>query len=174
MTGDARENVTPTAGDAGPRRWTPAERAAALTRFIAWVPVLGLFAGAVTLVMLAAVETYRVVLTGLAGDLSKKEALLGFIELADVFLLGVVLYIMALGLFELFIDDRLPLPHWLEFHSLDDLKEKLVGVVVVVLAVSFLGKVIESSDALGTMRLGLGIAATTLALAAFQGKLTKK
>ncbi len=59
-------------------------------------------------------------------------------------MLAVVLYIMAVGLYELFIDDNLDLPAWLVIHNLEDLKEKLVGVVIVVLAVFFLGRVIES------------------------------
>lgn len=152
---------------------TPLRRVAAWTRFVAMIPVVGLFIGAVTLVVMAAVEMYRVIGHAVAGELEKKVAVLDFIELADVFLLAVVLYIMALGLFELFIDDRLPLPHWLEFHSLDDLKEKLIGVVVVVLAVSFLGKVIESGSAEELMQLGIGVAAVIVALSYFLKRIAK-
>lgn len=153
---------------------SPLRRAAAFTRYVVMIPVAGLFFGAVTLVLMAGVEVYKTILEAIGGHLEKKVAVLDFIELADVFLLATVLYIMALGLFELFIDDSLPLPHWLEIHTLDDLKEKLVGVVVVVLAVSFLGKVIEAESARALMELGIGVAAVIGALSYFLGRIAKK
>ena len=153
---------------------SPLRRFTAWTRYVIVIPVAGLFIGAVTLVVMAGFEVYKTVMHALSGGLEKKVAVLDFIELADVFLLATVLYIMALGLFELFIDDRLPVPHWLEIHTLDDLKEKLVGVVVVVLAVSFLGKVIEADSARALLELGIGIAAVIAALSYFLGKISKK
>lgn len=152
----------------------PARRIAAWTRYVAVVPVVGLFLGAVTLVVIAGIDVYQIIALAFTGELDKKVAVLDFIELADIFLLATVLYIMSLGLFELFIDDRLPLPHWLEIHTLDDLKEKLVGVVVVVLAVSFLGKVIEAESARALMQLGLGVAAVIVALSYFLGRISKE
>ncbi|MCG2807214.1 MAG: YqhA family protein [Coriobacteriia bacterium] len=152
----------------------PWRRLTAWTRFIMLIPVAGLFFGSLTLVTMAGVEVYRTIVEAIGGHLEKKLAVLEFIELADVFLLATVLYIMALGLFELFIDDRLPVPHWLEIHTLDDLKEKLVGVVVVVLAVSFLGKVIEAQSARDLMELGVGVAAVIAALSYFLGRIGHK
>lgn len=146
-----------------------ARRVPAYTRFIIAVPVIGLLAGAVTLTVMAGIETVLTIGHALAGELAKKEAVLEFIELADVFLLSTVLYIMALGLFELFIDDSLPLPAWLEIHSLDDLKKKLVGVVAVVLAVAFLGSVIQGADAQALMYEGVGIGAIVVAMGYFLG-----
>lgn len=146
-----------------------ARRVPAYTRFIIAVPVIGLLAGAVTLTVMAGIETMLTIGHAMAGELAKKEAVLEFIELADVFLLSTVLYIMALGLFELFIDDSLPLPAWLEIHSLDDLKKKLVGVVAVVLAVAFLGSVIQGADAQALMYEGVGIGAIVAAMGYFLG-----
>jgi len=148
-------------------------RVPAYTRFVVGIPVLGLFAGAVTLTVMAGIETVRTILHALGGDLEKKAAVLEFIELADVFLLATVLYIMALGLYELFIDDTIPLPPWLEIHSLDDLKQKLVGVIAVVLAVSFLGSVIKGVAASDLMALGVGIAAVVAAMGYFLGGVAK-
>lgn len=92
---------------------------------------------------------------------------MAFIDLADLFLVGTVLYVMALGLYELFIDDRLPLPAWLEIHDIDDLKGKLVGVVVVVLAVFFLGEAVGGDGQRDVLRLGGGIALVIAALTYF-------
>ncbi len=139
------------------------------TRFVIMIPVLGLFASAVTLTVMAAIETARVIGHAVTGELVKKDAVLDFIELADIFLLATVLYIMSLGLYELFIDDSIPLPDWLSIHSLDDLKNKLVGVIAVVLAVSFLGSVIKGIDPQALMHQGLGIAAVVAAMGYFLG-----
>jgi uncharacterized membrane protein YqhA len=147
-----------------------ASRVPAYTRFVVVIPVLGLFASAVTMVILAALGVAKSVQHAIRGELGKSEAIFEFIELADAFLLATVLYIMALGLYELFIDDRLPLPEWLAFHTLDDLKEKLLGVVIVVLGVQFLGAVMGASTPESIMYRGLGIAAVIAALAFFLSK----
>lgn len=137
------------------------------SRFLVGIPVLGLMAGATTLVVMAAISTVGTVAEAIGGHLTKAETVLHFIELADVFLLSTVLYIMALGLYELFIDDNLVLPAWLTIHSIDDLKSRLVSVVVVVLAVSFLGMVIEGAAALELLYRGLAIAAVVAAMGYF-------
>ena len=65
------------------------------------------------------------------------------VELIDMFLLSTILYIVSLGLYKLFIDPKLPLPGWLEIDDLNDLKERILGVILVLLAISFLGYVVE-------------------------------
>ena len=146
------------------------ERIPGYSRFLVGIPVLGLLVGATTLVVMSAITTVHTVGMAIEGQLTKSEAVLDFIELADVFLLATVLYIMALGLYELFIDDRLTLPHWLEIHTIDDLKSRLVGVIVVVLAVSFLGLVIQGTPSRDLMYQGVGIAAVVAAMGYFLSK----
>lgn len=154
-------------GGAGRSRGGFAARLPAYTRFMIAIPVLGLLAGAVTLTVVAASKTVHTIGQIIQGGLHEKEAVLVFIELADVFLLATVLYIMSLGLYELFIDDTAPMPEWLQIHSLDDLKSKLVGVVAVVLAVSFLGVVIRGVDATALMHEGIGIGAVVASMGYF-------
>lgn len=149
-------------------------RVVAWTRFVVIAPVVGLFVAAIVLVAIASVDGFVIVLQTLKGNADMKQITVDFIEIADVYLLAIVLYIMALGLFELFIDDSLPLPEWLEFHHLDDLKEKLVSVVIVVLGVFFLGKVIKGTDLLQLMYLGVGISAMIASLTYFVGRVLAK
>jgi uncharacterized membrane protein YqhA len=139
-------------------------RLASWTRFVIFVPVLGLFIGAVVLTGAAGIDTARTVMSVLEPGSDLKHLVVQFIELADIYLLAIVLYIMSLGLYELFVDEHVPMPHWLRFRGLDDLKEKLVGVVVVVMSVLFLGKVIEGSGGIELLWLGLSIASVTIAL----------
>ena len=59
------------------------------------------------------------------------------------------------------------LPHWLEFNDLDDLKERLVSVVVVMLGVYFLGEVMAGADGQGLLHLGISISVVIAALTLF-------
>lgn len=167
MSEDLRDEKSSVRRDIEQAGNSPARRAAGLTRYIVGLPVLGLFVGATTLFIMASVESARVVAHVVSGESGEKQAVLDFIELADVYLLATVLYIMSLGLFELFIDDSLPLPEWLEIHTLDDLKEKLIGVVIVVLAVTFLGQAVKGAEPLDLAYLGGGIALVIASLSYF-------
>ena len=63
------------------------------------------------------------------------------IEMIDLFLLGTILFMTAVGMHELFVDPGLKelIPEWMSVSSLDQLKFNLLAVVVVLLAVLFLG-----------------------------------
>jgi uncharacterized membrane protein YqhA len=95
-----------------------------------------------------------------------RELSVGMIGTIDLFLLGTVLYIIALGLYELFIDDTLIMPKWLKIDTLDELKEKLIGVIVVLLLVSFLAQVALWEGNTNIIAYGGAIALVLLALAA--------
>jgi uncharacterized membrane protein YqhA len=132
------------------------------SRYMVLPAVAGAFIAATTLIiygfasiLLLLAETIQY---GAISAKGGKALSLGFIESIDLFLLGTVFYIISLGLYELFIDDTIPLPEWLVIHSLDDLKDKLIGVVVVVMAVVFLGNVVNWHGEPGIIYLGAAIA----------------
>jgi uncharacterized membrane protein YqhA len=142
----------------------------AATRYIALVPVICIFLAATALMIYGAFETFQVIAHSFSDGVSAKGAkglLLSAIELVDLFLLGTVLYVISVGLYELFVDDSIPLPDWLVIHDLDDLKEKLIGVVIVVLGVLFLGQVISWDGQRDLLNPGAAIALVIAALAYF-------
>jgi len=145
-------------------------RVAGFTRYFILAPITGLAIAAIVMTGVAVVDVFKLTKEAVTGHVEISTLVVGFIEVADIFLLAVVLYIMSVGLYELFIDDNLPLPGWLVIHDLEDLKEKLVGVVIVVLAVFFLGRVIESEHPIDILYLGVGISAVIGALAYFTSK----
>ena len=71
--------------------------------------------------------------------------------------IGLVLIIFALGLYHLFIDPELILPEWLETTSFETLKGHLLIVIIVVLAVMFLGYAATTTDATMIAGPGTGI-----------------
>jgi uncharacterized membrane protein YqhA len=93
-----------------------------------------------------------------------KTITLSFIQLIDLLFLGVALYIIALGLYHLFIDSSLRLPRWLKIDDFEELKIILMSVVIVILAVNFTGIVVDWDGSAEILDLGLAIAAVITGL----------
>lgn len=111
-------------------------------------------------------EFWETIRAGWPSDEGAKHLAIVAVETADVILLGTVLNIVALGLFQLFIDPTLSgrLPGWLQVTNLDQLKRKLVGVISVLLAVSFLAAVVERTASRDVLYLGIAVAIVIVAL----------
>lgn len=79
-----------------------------------------------------------------------KKMLLAIISAVDLYLIGVVLLIFGFGLYELFIS-KIDIARMdkavtiLEIESLDELKNKIIKVIIMVLIVSFFERVLERS-----------------------------
>ncbi|MUG99377.1 YqhA family protein [Scytonema sp. UIC 10036] len=141
------------------------------------LPVICLLLAGFTLLVYGAVQTVTTIGIALGvGNVSSKEAkimIISFIEIIDVFLLATVFYIAALGLYELFIDNRVKVPAWLEIRSIDDLKNKLASVVVVILGVVFLGQAVRWESGREILPFGLSVALVIATLTYFLGEKTK-
>jgi uncharacterized membrane protein YqhA len=146
----------------------------AATRYLVFLAVLGALAISVTLLAGGLAQTYGFVVAAIEGSKDVKALALEGIVLVDVFLLGTVFLLIGLGLYALFIDDTLPVPAWLEIHTLDDLKFKLLNVVVVVLAVTFLGLVVGWKGSTEILHVGAAIALVIAALTYFLSNQSKK
>ncbi len=97
-------------------------------------------------------------------DRREEQLSIEFIELIDVFLIGVILLIVAVGLYQLFIDEKSTLPSWLKIRTLDELKHRVIGVICVVLGVNFLSNVSEWTGGNDILYLGAAIGIVLAAL----------
>lgn len=133
--------------------------------------VIGTLISAVTLLVYGLFAAIKVVIdTVTEAHISvegAKNLAVEFIELTDLFLLGTVLYVVALGLYQLFIDERLPTPQWLVIGTLDELKERLISGIIVLMAVSFLGDLVTWEKASDVLYVGIGTAVTIVGLGAY-------
>jgi uncharacterized membrane protein YqhA len=138
------------------------------SRFMVLAAVLGSLAGAAALFGYGLIDTVVVITRTVAsGDVSTKGAkalMLYFIEIFDLFLLGTVMLIMALSLYELFIDTDLKLPTRLQINTFEDLKTNLVTVVIAVMAVTFLGQIVSWDGQADLVGLGIAVALVIAAL----------
>ena len=117
------------------------------SRFLIIISVLGTLIGSIIVLGYSAATVIGVLISIIfQHQFSTNEVKIvaaSSVELIDLFLLSTILYIVSLGLYKLFIDGTLPLPSWLVITDLNDLKERILGVIMVLLAITFLGYLVE-------------------------------
>jgi uncharacterized membrane protein YqhA len=91
------------------------------------------------------------------------DTVVELLQVLDLYLIGTVLIITAVGLYELFIGD-VQLPGWLVIRSLSDLKTKIVEVIVLVIGIKFVEKLVTVKDPIDVLWYGLGSAAVMAVL----------
>lgn len=142
------------------------------TRLIVEFGVLSSFLFSLVLFVNGTVRTIVVIWEALphfADEKTGKSLLIAAIEQTDNLLIATALLIISLGLQSLFVGRVSNLPAWLHIRTFDDLKQKLLGIVVVALAVKFFSVAIkwESGNSQPILLFGLGVAAVMLAIGAY-------
>jgi len=107
------------------------------------------------------------VIDSVSNEYGLKETIVEVLTAVDAILLGTVLLVIGYGLYELFIDADLDVPQWLRVYDLDDLKSKLIGVVVAIVAVVFVGVFVDSNRTSDVISYGVGAGALVVGLAIF-------
>jgi uncharacterized membrane protein YqhA len=138
-----------------------------LSRYVVAVPAIGSILGAITLMVIGTWDIIRSIIKLFDVSIPLKESVVTILTAVDTLLLATVLLVIGYGLYELFVDAGVQLPPWLEIRSLDDLKAKLIGVVVAIIAVVFLGVLVDNTDPNEVMLVGIGAGAVVIGLAAF-------
>jgi uncharacterized membrane protein YqhA len=94
-----------------------------------------------------------------------------FLVEIDLFLIGATLIIAAIGLYELFVaridpaNSRRPMPDWLVINDLNDLKARVISMIILVSAVSFADVLLEfGDDTLKVLYLAAGVGIFIVAL----------
>jgi uncharacterized membrane protein YqhA len=150
------------------------EQALSLSRIVVVVPVVVLLLSAMASFAYGTDVFVRSV-TSLVENPELTSHNLGFLLLlTDLFLVGATLMIAAFGLYELFItriDAPEPgkrLPGWLRMHDLNDLKARVISMIILVAAVTFTDVAVEAKGSgLNTFYLGAAVAVVIAALTAF-------
>lgn len=138
-----------------------------LTRYAVVVPAFASILGALLLMAQGSISMVIVVISAISNDSSLKDTIVDVLTAVDAILLGTVLLVIGYGLYELFIDAEIDVPLWLRVRDLDDLKSKLIGVVVAIIAVVFVGVFVDSNRAEDVIAYGVGAGAVVLGLAIF-------
>lgn len=149
-------------------------RALGFTRLIVALGVFSALAFSLALFIAAIVQAYHTIgeaFRHLGEPETTKHLLVAAVEQADTLLVGVALLIIALGLQGLFVGRLQNVPEWLQVASFDDLKQKLLGVVVTALAVNFFAVALEWTGGSDILVYGAAIAAVILAVGVYSSVL---
>jgi uncharacterized membrane protein YqhA len=138
-----------------------------LTRYAVFVPAVAAIIGALLLMAQGSISILMIVVDAVLNDAYLKETIVEVLTAVDAILLGTVLLVIGYGLYELFVDTKLEVPEWLEVRDLDDLKSKLIGVVVAIIAVVFVGVFVDVNRAADVVAYGVGAGALVAGLALF-------
>jgi uncharacterized membrane protein YqhA len=125
------------------------------TRFFVLFAVIFSMIGGIALFIVASVDIWDVAvmifntyLNHLHPEHFHEEIVSGLIGAVDLYLMAIVMFIFGFGLYELFISEidvaKGGASRILEIHSLDELKDKLAKVIVMVLVVSFFKRILHT------------------------------
>jgi len=146
-------------------------------RFIIIVAVIGLLASSLAAFYLGAMSTIdafnEIVHSYQDGrHVETNKVIVYLISSIDEFLLGIILIIISLGIYELFLSkldvingEGPSYPSWLTFHSLEELKGVLTKVIIIILMVYFFKSVVmmKFDTPLSILYLAIGILLIALA-----------
>jgi uncharacterized membrane protein YqhA len=142
------------------------------TRYIVLLPVIGLFLASAYLFFTGGFGLVIYLFESLSqrglAPHPASDTTVTVMEYVEQFLTGTVLYIVAVGLYGLFIR-QLNVPGWLRIESLNELKHTVIGVVVAVLAVKFMGIVVEWDQPNNLLEIGGAIGLVTAGLGIYMG-----
>jgi uncharacterized membrane protein YqhA len=158
------------------------------SRFIVLLAVIFGLVGAITLFAVASFDVYDTAKSVITTYINHahpehfhEDVVSGIIGAVDFYLIGVVMLLFSFGLYELFIseidaakDEAGKESKILAIHSLDQLKDKISKVIVMVLVVGFFQSVshTEYHGALDMLYFAISIAAVAVGLF-FLGKVGK-
>jgi len=138
-----------------------------LTRYSVFVPALASMLGALLLMAQGSIAIVQSIIQAIVAQTPLKDSIVEVLTAVDAILLGTVLLVIGYGLYELFVDTNIKVPAWLQIKDLDDLKSKLIGVVVAIIAVVFVGVLVDSNRAADVLSYGVGAGALVAGLAVF-------
>ena len=103
----------------------------------------------------------------LLGATVVEKVIVEVLKGVDLVFLGIVIQILAIGVFELFVSPIDNLPDWLTINKFDHLKGLLVKASITVVAISFVGRAVTWDGGEEIMHYGVGIGAIIAALSYF-------
>jgi len=138
-----------------------------LVRGIGLMASLGLFLLSLVVIAYAFAEGSFAAAEILRFSDSEYNVIYDTMTVVDLFLLGFTVLIASVGIYELFVGALPNMPDWLRMEDLESLKGVLVKTVVVVLGISFMGRVVTWEGEENLLEYGVAIGGVIAALSFF-------
>lgn len=120
-------------------------------RYTILLPVIVGFFAAMVMFVIGSYHVYNATAAlVLQGQFSSSSVTLPIIKALDAYLVGIILVIFSFGVYDFFISELDPAdnagirPDWFKFDSTGDLKNKLIEVVLVILAIKFFEQMVAN------------------------------
>lgn len=121
------------------------------SRYVLLIPVIISFLGSMVMFIVGSYHTYKAtVATLLYLNFGSSEVTLSIIKGLDAFLVGIILIIFSFGIYDFFVSKLDPAdyagirPDWFKFETTGELKNKLIEVVLVILAIKFFEQIVAN------------------------------
>ena len=134
-------------------------------RYISIIGVISLLLASIAAFVWGAVKAISAVMIIITSYGQDKFIAVSLIEIVDSLLIATALFVFAVSMYELFIN-KLALPSWMLAQDLNELKDKLGGVIILVMVVKFLERLAEWKDAYTSLLFAVAIAVVSAALIA--------
>jgi uncharacterized membrane protein YqhA len=156
-------------------------RLLAMSRFTVLLPIVGIFLAAFGLMVYESITLAARLFDLIHGSglstTDVKALAVGLIEVVDIFLIAIGMYMISISLYTLFVDNTLPLPPWLVVQDLEAVKANLVSIVIAVLAVLFLREAVAWTGGTDILAFGASLALIIASLSLYlntKGKSSSK
>ena len=140
------------------------------TRYVVLVAVAGVLLIAMALFLLGAglavSSVWKAAGAALRGDIASTDLTVEFLEVVSMMMKAVIFFIIGVGLYSLFIAP-LNVTTALGVETFNDLEIKIVNVIIVIMAVTFLEHFIVWQQPVETLLFGASLAIVVAALLAF-------
>lgn len=140
-----------------------------LFKTVGIVAAVGLFLLGISVMIYSFAEIFHVVELILELSTSEGKVVSKALSVVDLILLGFSIFITSIGIYELFVGHIAGLPQWLQFEDFDAVKSILIKVAIVVMGISFMGRVVTWDGSENIFSLGISVGAVIIALSYFLG-----
>jgi len=138
-----------------------------LLKVLSFLAVLGILALSIAVLFYSFYDIYKVI-SNISNDYTQKDKIIAdTLSAVDLILLGITIFLIGIGLFEIFITKIPNIPKWLEINDIDELKTMLIKVAIVIIGISFTGKIVTWDGESELLGYGIALGAVILALSYF-------
>lgn len=146
-----------------------------LARLVVELGVISAVAYSLALFVAATIQAYHTIIHAFSEDIiDTKNLMIAAVQQTDTLLVGIALLIIPIGMHTLFAGRSENAPVWLHVHTFDDLKSKLLGVVITAMGVNFFSVALEWKLGSEILYYGLALTAVIGALAAYNVTLSRQ
>ena len=145
----------------------PLRRVLGPARYIAIIAVVGLLAMSIATFGWSVARTVLFISELFDGKWRSDDQVVSLLKTIDTYLLALVQFIMVIGLYELFVGE-LDVPQWLKIDSLDDLKQAIIDILVIFVAVKGIEGLLKQKDPLDALTFVGAAASLILVLTLFR------